>query len=227
MVNRTQTVFQYKTNKGVLHKMPALLKLILIIPFSVFCLPLPSHWLSAGILTAFIAASSCGFSLHEQLTDLKPAAFYALVMYGLSVLSSLFSPPLELPAVLIPRPEFLRISLRLVLIVQISAMMFRTTSSMEIRESLGAIERAARRLLSCLPFLGRRISLKPVFSTAISLFLSFIPQIFETWSNINLAWRARGGRQGFIKIKIIIFILISHGFEKAALRAKALEARGK
>jgi energy-coupling factor transporter transmembrane protein EcfT len=83
--------------------------------------------------------------------------------------------------------------------VQISALFFRTTSSLEIREV--------------------------VRFEIISLFLCFIPEIFKIWTSINLAWRARSGKEGFIKIKTLMFILISLSFEKAAIKAKALEAR--
>ncbi|WP_461247202.1 hypothetical protein [Treponema sp. R6D11] len=125
-------------------------------------------------------------------------------MYALSVFSNLINnfrlmPVNHFLTLLIPDLEYLRITLRLVLIVQISALLFRTTSSLEIREV--------------------------VRSEIISLFLSFIPEIFKIWTSINLAWKARGGKEGLGKIKTLMFILISLSFEKAALKAKALEAR--
>jgi biotin transport system permease protein/energy-coupling factor transport system permease protein len=102
-------------------------------------------------------------------------------------------------AVLIPRAGFLQTILRLLLIVQISALLFRTTSPLEIREVV-------------------RLEI-------ISLFICFIPEIFKTWTSINLAWKSRGGRQGLPKIKTLIFVLITLSFEKAAIKAKALQAR--
>jgi biotin transport system permease protein len=89
--------------------------------------------------------------------------------------------------------------LRFVLIIQISALIFRTTSALEIREV--------------------------VRFEIVSLFLCFIPEIFNIWASVNLAWKARGGRNGPAKIKTVSFVLISLSFEKAALKAKALEAR--
>jgi energy-coupling factor transporter transmembrane protein EcfT len=125
-------------------------------------------------------------------------------MYALSVFSnSLDNPGLitseKFFTLLIPRGEYMRISLRLVLVVQISALLFRTTSSLEIREVV-------------------RLEI-------ISLFLCFIPEIFNIWTSINLAWKSRGGKEGLAKIKTIVFILISLSFEKAAVKSKALEAR--
>ena len=188
--------------------------------------------LGAGMIATAVIAFLCRFTLREQLTDLKPAVFYAGVMYALSVFSTLLdnlgSVPLADLAVLVftPRQDFLRVSLSLALVVQLSALLFRTTSSVEIREGLGVIERFIRRVFSRLPFLGKRISVRPRFSQNIALFLSFIPEVFETWTGFNLAWKARGGRQGPAKIKTLCFVLISLSFERAALKARALEARG-
>jgi len=229
-MNRAQTVFKYKTVKGPLHKLPAMLKLFLLLPLCGFCMSLTPLWLGAGIVAAIAAAFLCGFTVREQLTDLKPAALYAAVMYGLSVSSTLLEnwnniPPADLAAAYIPRQDFLRISLSLALVVQLSALLFRTTSSVEIREGLGTIERFIRKALSRLPLFGKRITLRPRFAENIALFLSFIPEIFATWTGFNLAWKARGGKQGVSKIKTLMFVLISLSFEKAALKARALEAR--
>jgi len=197
-------VFGYKTIKGPLHKVPAIIKLLLLLPLSFFCMSLPPFWLGAGIIICVTASFIFGFSLREQLTDLKPAFYYAVLMYILSVFTNFYGnfrlmPFNDLYTLLIPRNEYLRITLRLALIVQISALVFRTTSALEIRE-------AAR-------------------SDMITVFLCFIPEIFRIWTSVNLAWKARGGKDGFGKIKTVVFALISLCFEKAALKSRALEAR--
>ena len=231
MVNAARTVFRYKTVKGPLHKLPAMLKLFLFLPLSVICMSLPPLYLAAGIIAAALTASLFGFTLGEQLTDFKPAAFYASLMYGLSVFSTLFENWGSLPlpslaaAAFLPRADFLHAALRLTLVVQLSALLFRTTSSIEIRESLVSLERSIRLILKHLPLFGKLISTRPRFLQNISLFLSFIPEIFEAWSTFDLAWKARGGKQGTAKIKTLVFVLITLSFEKAALKARALEAR--
>jgi len=193
-------VFKYKTKKGLLHKIPAGIKLLALLPLSFFCLSLPLFWLGVGIASAVIIAFICGLSVKDQITDFKPVFFYAVLMYALSVFSNLLNMPVnQFFNPFIPNIEYLRITLRLVLIVQFSALLFRTTSSLEIREFV-------------------RLEI-------ISLFLSFIPEIFKIWNSVNLAWKARGGKEGFGKIKTLMFILISLSFEKAALKARAVEAR--
>jgi biotin transport system permease protein/energy-coupling factor transport system permease protein len=231
-----QAVFAYKTVKGPLHSLPPMLKLFFLLPLSGFCMSLSPLWLGAGIIAAIAAAFLCRFTLREQLTDLKPAAFYAAIMYALSVFSTSLEnwnkmPPGDLAlaafaAAFIPKTDFLRAALSLALVVQLSALLFRTTSSTEIRDGLNAVERFIRRAFSRLPLFGKRVSLRPRFAENTALFLSFIPEIFAVWSGVNLAWKARGGRQGLAKIKTLVFVLISLSFEKAALKAKALEARG-
>jgi len=203
-----RSIFKYKTIKGHLHKIPAVIKLILLLPLSIFCITLPSFWLCIGISILILTAFACRLTLSEQLMDLKPVIFYAALMYILSVLSSLIEIRNSLPSphsafitIIKPQQEYLQITLRLIIIVQVSALLFRTTSSLEIREAV-------------------RINI-------ITLFLMFIPEIFNLWTNINLAWKARGGRNGFAKIKTAAFVLISLSFEKAAVKAKALEARSK
>ena len=199
----SNSVFKYKTIKGLLHKVPAIIKLLLLLPLSFFCMSLPSLWLGVGILFCVLIAFICGLSLQDQITDFKPAFFYAVLMYALSVFSNLIDnyrmPINQFLTLFIPNLEYLRITLRLVLIVQISALLFRTTSPLEIREVV-------------------RLEI-------LSLFLSFIPEIFKIWTSVNMAWKARGGKEGFGKIKTLMFVLISLSFEKAALKANALAAR--
>ncbi len=230
MALRKQTMFQYKTVKGPLHRVPALIKFVLLFPLSVFFMSLSSVYLSIGIIAACIGAFFCKFTVREQLTDIKPAFFYAVLMYALSVFSGFtgiwnnFSEESFL-SLLIPNLDFLRISLRLVLIIQLSAFLFRTTSQGELREALFSVESALRCFFSKVFFRKKPITIENRFSGYIALFLCFIPEIFENWSLINTAWKARGGKQGFVKIKTLTFILISLSMEKAAVKAKALEAR--
>ena len=239
-----QNIFKYKNSNGLLNKIPAIIKLFLLLPISIFCMSLPVNGLLIGISTSIIIAFLCKFTIHEQLTDLKPALFYSALMYALSVFSNTFdffstgyyhtsaphSPPSTcylLPAIcylLTPNSDFLRIALRLILIIQISALFFRSTSAIEIRDSLCLIELFIRKILR--KIFGKRVSYKCIFSQNISLFLSFIPEIFSAWSSINLAWKARGGKNNFSKITTTVFVLISLSFEKAAVKQKALFARG-
>jgi len=215
-----QSLFKYKINKCPLHKLPVILKFILLILFSGFCFALSSLWLGIAILFAVIIAFLCKFTIGEQLTDLKPAIFYSMIMYLLSVLSNLTEtlPVINIkPSVFIIDPYYFITILRLTFIIQLSSLFFRTTSFMQIKDCLNVIESFVKRLF--------KNNSKIFFTDSISLFLMFIPEFFNVWSNVNLAWKARGGKQGIKKIRTLVFVLISVSFEKAALKARALEAR--
>ena len=84
----SNTVFKYKTIKGLLHEVPALIKILLLLPLSFICMYLPSLSLGVGIVCAVFVAFICGLSLHDQLTDFKPVFYYAILMYALSVFSN-------------------------------------------------------------------------------------------------------------------------------------------
>ena len=215
---KSRTLFKYKIIKGPLHKLPVMLKLFILIFIPVFCFKLTSLWLGIVILLTVIFALFCKFTTGEQLTDIKPALFYAAIMYFLSILSNLTETLHNINiSIFIPNPDYLNTALRLTYIIQLSALFFRTTSFMEIKDCLNIIERFIKQLF--------KIPLKTYFTDTISLFLIFIPEFFIVWSNINLAWKARGGKPGIKKIKTLVFILITICFEKAALKARALEAR--
>jgi len=203
MVNKP-SIFKYNYIKGPLHKVPAIIKIIFFIPIIVFCVTLTSLWLCIGIGIMILSAFICRLSLHDQMLDLKPVLFYILFIYLLSILSNIINYDSLNTAhfsLFIPNSEILRIMLRIILIVQISSVFFRTTSSLEIRDA--------------------------VKLNIITLFLMFIPEIFNTWSNINLAWKARASSKGIKKVKNLLFALISLSFEKAFIKSKALEARSK
>ncbi len=170
-----QTIFKYKTVKGPLHKVPALLKFLLLLPLSVFFMSLSPKYLAAGIIAACVTAFFCKFTLYEQLTDLKPAAIYAVLMYGLSVFSTSIDalqtfPEQSFLSLLTPNPDFLRITLRLVLIIQLSSLLFRTTSSGELREGLRTLESATRRFFSKIFFHKKQIQRRKIVLPSISLF---------------------------------------------------------
>jgi energy-coupling factor transporter transmembrane protein EcfT len=96
---------------------------------------------------------------------------------------------------------------------------------MELREGLTAIEIFLKRIFIRLPFIKNKISYRCYFAEYTCLFLGFIPEIFSNWFIINMAWKARGGKHGFRKIKTVVFVLISLSMEKASVKAKALAAR--
>jgi energy-coupling factor transporter transmembrane protein EcfT len=108
--------------------------------------------------------------------------------------------------------------------MQLSALLFRTTTSIEIKETLCAIETGIRAVLRKLPF-GQRIAPDVKLGKQAALMISFIPALFELWEKLNRAYRARGGKGGFTKYRILLIALIALSFHHAAEKAKAFAAR--
>ena len=219
-----QTIFAYKTVKGPLHCVPGLVKLLLLLAISFACMYLPIPALLCGIALTALLGFICKLTILEQLTDLKPAIFYCVLMYALSVFSKLFDKNFIIPidditkmrefimVIFTPKEQFLHLALRLTLIIQLSALLFRTTTMLEIRNSLANAVHPAK--------------ISNTLSLNIALFAAFIPEIFQIWAQINKAWNARAGKNSFLKIKILTFVLIALCIEKAANKSRAIANRG-
>ena len=76
----TKPLFSYRGGNSLIHKMPALLKLclLLLLPTAAFFLPL--KWCLPYILFNIAASSYAGFSPVRQLKDLKPILYYAVFL---------------------------------------------------------------------------------------------------------------------------------------------------
>ncbi|MDR3302484.1 MAG: hypothetical protein LBT01_08180 [Spirochaetaceae bacterium] len=223
-------VFRYKKGKTFIYRVPALVKLVLLFPLAILIMYMDITSILIGIGCMGIITRICGFSFLEQMSNIKPALFYGVFLYGLGLIGKfiafipLIPPP---PSLFIPNDEYILLVCRLLLVMQLSALFFRTTTSIEIKDALFMVEITSRSLLRKMPLaLGKNISLRARLAPALALLLSFIPEIFELWNALDTSYTARCGRGGLKKIKIVLFALLTLCFHSAAERAKALEARG-
>jgi energy-coupling factor transporter transmembrane protein EcfT len=208
------TIFQYRRGGSVLHKIPGLPKMALALSLSAIIMLLPFYAAAGGIVVLALTATLCGFTPKEQLADIKPVLFYAAFL----CLISFFSNP--------PFPDFrygLYI-LRLLLVMQLSALFFRTTTSTEIKEAIRSLEAKIRGAIKKLPF-TKNISAEPKFWISLALTLCFIPELFELWERLNRAYKARNGRGGLKKIRVLLISLFSLSFCCAERKARALASR--
>jgi biotin transport system permease protein/energy-coupling factor transport system permease protein len=223
-------IFRYKKGKGLLYKTPAIIKIFFLLCASIGAMYLNFNFLLIAIIFFVFFAILCGISIKDLIADTKPAFYYASSLYAFNILVNALSATnnnldtTELVFfVLKPDASYILLALRLLLIIQISALIFRTTSSIEIKDALCIIETKTRLFLK--KYLVKNISLKTKLSTSLALTLSFIPEIFEQWSRIDRACRARKVKNNFRKFKILFTALLSISFDKAARKAKALAAR--
>jgi len=104
-------------------------------------------------------------------------------------------------------------SLRIAAAFSAGTLLFSVTTPYEIRKSLFRLE----------SFLHIE---KLNLSLYISLMLGFLPQFFEVWEDLCLAWKSRGGKKNLSFIVTLIPLAIERMMRKAAETATAMEARG-
>ena len=201
------SLFSYSKGKSFIHRTPAWLKLLILIavPVTVSLTPL---YVCLGLMALFVLlALASGMGFTRFLRDLRPIAVYCLMIVTIDVLSYVFFDRSRA----VVTQNSLSLILRLLCAMEATSVFFRTTGSYEITSTLQSIERAVT-------FGHSRL----VVSGMLSLFLSFLPQIFRTWSEIDCAYRARGGRRGPAKTVTLLPVLITISMKKASTTYMAL-----
>jgi biotin transport system permease protein/energy-coupling factor transport system permease protein len=191
---------------------------------------LPLSAVCAGIALMAALAGCCRFTFREQCADIKPACYYAFFLFIINLAASLYAGIPDgglgrdwLCAVLL-RADYVLYAVRLGLVMQLSALLFRTTTSIEIKETIAAIEAGIRAAVRKLPF-ARTIAPDARLAKHVALMINFIPALFELWEKLNRAYQARHGRGGPKKYRILLIALFSLSFHYASEKAKALAAR--
>jgi energy-coupling factor transporter transmembrane protein EcfT len=225
-----EAIFSYNKRDSLIHKAPAILKLLILfcVPLVTYFTALPYHATLFAI--AVILALIAKIPLKSFLRDLKPIIYYCLFILIIDVLTILLfdktpmpisteleesavSPTISFFTILTEKGNFLLMS-RLVVSMAYTSIFFRTTSHLEMRQSLEKIE-------SCLTFGHSNLT----FSKAFALFLNFLPQLFAIWNSLDLAWRARGGKRTPRKIVVLLPSFISLSLKKANQTLLALKNR--
>lgn len=224
------SLFSYKRGSSFLHRCPAWIKIVFIPIVNILFLCLPPYFSFALILIQTIVAFSLRFTIREQLTDLKPVIYYAILLFFFQIVSILFS-CIKIDANFAKtflstfikdfswqnQKETVFQLLKLFAVMQSASLLFKTSTSLEIRLGIEKIERAIRKLF--------HLKNKCTFTNAISLFLNFIPMVSRIWNETKIAWLNRGGKANLKMYMTILPILFSVGMKKAYNEARALEVR--
>ena len=215
------SAFNYKPGNSLIHKMPAWGKILFLPVLSIAIFSLPPVF-AVGMLVFQLILSFClHFTLREQLKDLKPAVYYSILLIFYSFLSSLIgglssgTALAEIDFRMSRDSVFMLI--KLFCLLQTASILYRTSTSLEIREGCEKIELFVCRILH-LP------CIKTV-SNAISLFINFIPLVFSVWNQSKNAWYARHGKKGIKMYLTLLPVLFSVGMKKAYNTAKAIQVR--
>ena len=197
------SLFAYTKKDSAVHRAPCWLKLIILfaVPITLY---LTSIWVCIVLIPTFLLiALIAGIGVGRFFRDLRPIAIYSLIIISIDVLSwLLFRRNDE-----VITKTSLYLILRLLCAVEATSVFFRTTSIYEITDMLIRI-----------PFGKAGLAVSGVFS----LFLTFLPQIFATWSELEAAYRARGGRKGIVMAVVLLPLLISLSINKARTTYLAL-----
>lgn len=221
--------FSYKNGTSPVHRMPAWIKILLLPVLNIVFFNLPVSFSAVMVAVQTAVLFSLRFSLKEQFADLKPVLFYAAALYLTAFAAHFFDEIVSLPArnfaVAAKNAAVLSFSnassavllLKIFCLMQSASILFRTSTPLEIRGGVGAIEHAVRKIL---PF-----SKKNTLTNTVSLFVCFIPLIFKIWNETKRAWLARCGKKSLKMYSVLFTTVFTVGLKKASNTARAVAAR--
>ena len=232
-----ETAFSYKQGSSFLHRCPAWVKILLLPLISMSIFYLPPCFVLALIALQTLVSFLLRFTVREQVRDLRAVFYYAVFLIIVKIIGNLAAsistgsmPAFELSVLpqillsfLISEKETWLLLLKLFCIMQTASQIFKTSTSLQIREGLEAMELAVRRRLHLKPVVDGRPN-APV-AQAVSLFICFIPQVSKNWQQTERAWKARGGRKSLRMFAVLLPVFFSVGMKQAYNSARAISVR--
>ena len=233
--------FSYKAGNTFMHRLPAWIKILLVPALSLVFFKLPVFCSLALILFQFVLATCLKFTLREQFSDLKFVLYFTFILYFMSFVgifcSAIFSEASAQPELiqqtengidffLLLKSSFFKclqnsatalMLVKLFCVIQTSSIVFKTTTSLEMREGVGKIESAIRKIL--------HLKDKNTLTDFISFAIYFIPTVFKIWNQLATAWKARQGKTSVRMFLTLFPVLFSVGMKNAYNTAKAVMIR--
>ena len=214
--------FHYKTQETFLHKVPAWIKILLIITLAAAAFYLPVKiCLAAYPILILFSIFALHFRPSEVWADAKPIIAYIFLPYFATILLNLanhFSQivyPVSswsevyggMSRIFIPNLTYLPLLAHLSLSLEITSIFYRTTSHGQFKDGFATIE----------SFITRKD--QATLSDTLALALSFIPRISTFWERLNRAWLSRGGRDSIFKalslFPKLFHVAMREGYEKS------------
>lgn len=224
---KNSLAFSYKAGSTFVHKMPPVLKILLIPSINILIFSLPFEFSLGFLIFQALLAFILHFTIREQLRDLRPVLYYAVILYATSLLAQFFAALGTAGTweealksgflIAISNAETIKMLVKLFCVMQSASILFKTSTTLQIREGIGAIEGAIRHILP--------VSKKNTFTDTIALFICFIPMVYKNWELSKRAWFARGGKSGIKMMKSIFPVFFSVGIKQAFNAARAIAIR--
>lgn len=178
-------LFEYVKNDTIIYKIPAVLKLVLMLLLSIAVCFLDAKANLIAFLLIFLVFVLSRVNVTYFLKDLLPIIWYTFFIVIFNILScSISNGTLSMDEVL--SNYTLSLISRLFTVVALTSLFFRTTSIFDLFYSLRG-------------------------SLIIALFFNFFTRLFSIWGTLSKTYRARGGKRGVKMVyKLMpIFILLS------------------
>ena len=224
---KNSLAFSYKAGSTFVHKMPPVLKILLIPSINILIFSLPFEFSLGFLIFQAALAFVLHFTIREQLRDLRPVLYYAVILYATSLIAQFFAGLGRADTwqealksaflITVSNKETLKMLVKLFCVMQSASILFKTSTTLQIREGIGAIEGAIRHILP--------VSKKNTFTDTIALFICFIPMVYKNWELSKRAWFARGGKSGIKMMKSIFPVFFSVGIKQAYNAARAVAIR--
>ena len=187
-------------------------KILLVPLLSILFLCLPLVCSLVLIAVQFLLACCLKIKMRDQLKDLRPVIYYALLMLVFQLLSWLFSGPtllsLKESFSWDSEKETIWLLLKIFAVLQTASLVFKTTTTLEMRDGIAKI-----------------CGQKSAFTNAIYMFVNFIPMVSRIGEESQRAWFARGGKKSLRMYMTLLPILFSVGMKKAYNAARAVTIR--
>ena len=223
---QSYSAFSYKPGKSFFHRLPSWVKICFIPLFNIAVFSLNWRFAALSAVLQCLLFFCLHFSVREQLADLTPVLWYAVFLYLINLFSETFLDFGELGLLksiaeavkncLHDEKTFSTV-IKFFACNQSASLMFKTSTSLELREGIEKIEISVRRFLP--------VKKEPAFAMVVSMFINFIPAVFKMWGQLKRAWFARGGKFS-IKMYLALFpVLFTLGLKYSLDSAKAVLVR--
>ncbi len=197
---KNYSLFSYKKGNSLLHKCHPLIKMVGLFLLNILVIFLPLEFTVALVCLQMVTAFCLRFTFWEQLCDVKPVLFYAVMLFIFELISNG-----NIRDVNVDSYFFL---VKILAVMQSASLVFKTTTSLEMKEGIALI-------------FGRN----SLFTVCIFMFLNFLPMISKIWTQCKKSWFARGGKIGLKMYVVLLPVLLSVGLKKAYNVSRAFLAR--
>jgi energy-coupling factor transporter transmembrane protein EcfT len=190
MKARLSPLFRYNPVVTPVHRIPALAKLCALVAVSigVFCAQLMYPLIAGGALVTLAILAKIPLSSH--LKNVRILLWYALFIIVFRFAGPL--PPID--AIEKGLAESGLYLFRLALILLAGTVFYETTSTLEIMNALYILQNVIARMTQRFRTKGSKKTVRvPDIALLLSLTITFIPRIFDSWIRLNHSWDARGG----------------------------------